>query len=94
MKVRWSPSAYRNLREIHAFIALDNLPAADVLVERVEDAVLMLAQHPEAGRVGRVSGTRELIVPGTSYIVVYGARSSRVEILSVLQAARNWPNRF
>jgi len=37
-----------------------------------------LAKNPNVGRLGRVSGTRELVVSRTPYIVVYrvGARGN------------------
>lgn len=64
------------------------------MVERIEDAVSTLARFPELGRTGRVQGTRELVVAGTPYIVPYQIKGSVVEILTVLHAARRWPDRF
>ena len=48
------------------------------------------------GREGRVPGTRELIIPGTPLIVPYRLhdQDGRVEILTVLHAARRWPEWF
>jgi toxin ParE1/3/4 len=42
------------------------------------------------GRIGRVPLTRELIVGGTPWIVVYRVRSA-VEIIRVLHGAQAWP---
>jgi toxin ParE1/3/4 len=42
------------------------------------------------GRPGRVQGTRERIITGTPYIVVYRVRHE-VEILRVLHGAMRWP---
>jgi toxin ParE1/3/4 len=39
-------------------------------------------------------GTRELVVPGTPYIVPYRGRSNSVEILRVFLAARRWQKHF
>ena len=50
-----------------------------------------LAAHPHAGRAGRVSGTRELVVSGTSFIAPYRVRGEVVELLAVLHGARQWP---
>jgi toxin ParE1/3/4 len=45
------------------------------------------------GRQGRVGGTRELVVQGTPYIVVYRVHDD-VEILAVVHGARKWPESF
>jgi toxin ParE1/3/4 len=64
------------------------------MAERIEEAVSGLSSHPELGRPGRVPQTRELIVSGTPYIVPYRIKEDVVEILTVLHAARRWPDRF
>lgn len=46
-----------------------------------------LADNPLAGRRGRALGTRELVVAGTPYIVVYRTREV-VEVLAVVHGAR------
>ena len=54
-------------------------------------AVELLATHPASGRIGRVPGTRELVITGTPYIVPYRVRGDAVEILRVFHGARKWP---
>ena len=49
-----------------------------------------LSQHPYLYRLGRVVGTRELVVH-PNYIVVYRVMIDRVEIVGVLHAAREYP---
>jgi toxin ParE1/3/4 len=44
------------------------------------------------GRPGRWPGTRELIIPGTPYIVPYRVKGPVVEILRVFHGARRWPD--
>ena len=68
--------------------------AACRMAERIEDAVAGLSSHPELGRQGRVPQTRELIVPGTPYIVPYRIQEDVVEIRTVLHTARRWPDQF
>jgi toxin ParE1/3/4 len=46
------------------------------------------------GRPGRVIGTRELIVPGTPYVVAYRVRESTMEVLAVMHSAQQWPTSF
>lgn len=94
MRVRWLRKALRNLDDEAAYIATDDSAAARLVVERVLDAASTLAQQPGLGRPGRVSGTRELIVAKTRYIVPYRVRGETVEILRVFHTSRRLPDRW
>jgi len=74
MPIKWLRTALRNLDHHASYIAKDNPDAARRAVERVEAAVGQLTQYPSMGRIGRVPGTRELIVGGTPWIIVYRVR--------------------
>lgn len=50
-----------------------------------------LQRFPESGRLGRVEGTRELVVDRTPYIAAYRIAGDTVRILRVLHGAREWP---
>lgn len=91
MRVRWLRTALRNLDGIAARIAGDNPAAAERTIRRVREAVDRLVAHPAIGRPGRVAGTRELVVPGTPYVVPYRVRGNSIEILRVLHGAQQWP---
>jgi toxin ParE1/3/4 len=52
-----------------------------------------LDQMPERGRPGELAGTRELVLAGTPYILVYEIEASIVQILRVRHAAQDWPPR-
>lgn len=91
VRVRWLRKALANLEAHAEYIARDNPAAARRVVAAVERAVAHLADYPGLGRPGRVEGTRELVVPGTPYIVPYRVRGQTVEILRVFHAARKWP---
>ena len=94
MRVRWLRRALANLDSEAEYIARDNPPAAARMVMAVQEAVAQLAEYPAMGRPGRVSGTRELVVPDTPYVIPYRVRSDSVEILRVFHAARKWPPRL
>ena len=94
MRVRWLRRALRNLEEEAEYIARDDPNAAARIVDRIATSVERLATHPASGRIGRVPGTRELVVSGTPYIVPYRVRGEMVEILRVFHAARKWPEKF
>lgn len=94
MEVRWLKRALRNLKEEADYIAQDDPQAAARLVILIEDTVAMLADHPSMGRTGRVPGTRELVVAGTSYLVPYRVRDKRIDILRVFHGRRRWPSQL
>lgn len=95
MIVRWSVLSQADLREIRTRIAEDDLLAARRMTRRiVEYASLQLGDSPNAGRPGRVEGTRELVIGGTPFIVPYRISGDTVEILRVYHAARKWPDSF
>jgi toxin ParE1/3/4 len=92
--VRWLRVALANLDAEAEFIVRENPAAAGRVVAAVDRAVQKLRRYPALGRPGRVIGTRELIVPGTPYIVPYRIRNDTVEVLRVFHAARRWPEKL
>lgn len=72
MKVIIRESAYADLERIYAWIAKDSPRNAISVVRRVDAAIEdKLAFFPYMGRHGRASGTREWVVHGLPYIIVY-----------------------
>jgi len=49
--------------------------------------------NPALGKAGRVAKTRELVVAGTPYIVIYRVKDNRLEILRIFHGARQWPDK-
>lgn len=94
MRVRWDPKALERLEAEGEHIARDSPTIAAGVIARIFDAADNLAAHPLLGRQGRVTGTRELVIPRTSYIVVYRVRGEVVEILALQHAAQEWPQSF
>ena len=92
MEVRWLEDSLADVAGIYRYIA-DDPKAAGRIVERIRAAVRLLADLPHRGRPGRWPGTRELIIPGTPYIVPYRVKGDLIEILRVFHGARPWPDR-
>ena len=92
---RWTRRALRHVDEIAAYYAreADEDVAAHVL-GHMRDAMNRLDDHPALGRVGRIDGTRELVVPHAPYIVAYRVRRSQIQIVAVIHVARQWPTRL
>ena len=82
--------AIADLLAIVDYISDDNPDAAQALKDEIADKAAKLPENPKKYRLGRVDGTREMIVR-PSYIVVYAENPKVVTILRVLHAAQQWP---
>lgn len=96
MKIVFSPQAHADMVEIFTYISSDNPAAARALLARIRDKIGNLAKAPHIGRPGRVPGTRELVIPGTPFLVPYqvGIAENTLQILRVYHGAREWPEAF
>jgi toxin ParE1/3/4 len=80
------------LLEAHDNIFRDNPTAAQSIAQKVWDASRMLCDHPDMGRRGHVEGTREWVVSGTPYLIVYRVKEEELQILRVWHGRSNWQN--
>lgn len=90
----WLDFAVDDLENLYGCVAEDDPRAASRLVAQILESAQRLATMPKLGRIGRVAGTRELVVPRTPVIVAYRENGEAVEILRVLHGARLWPDEF
>ena len=84
------PPAFRDMEEILDYIKADNPEAARALLLEIKNNIAALPKHPRLYRLGRVPGTREMVVR-TNYVVVYSENPETITVLRVLHAARQWP---
>jgi toxin ParE1/3/4 len=91
LNLRWLPEAERNFTSQIDYVADRNVSAAIRMGDLIEAAVSRLSDFPESGRIGRVAGTRELVVTGTPYVVVYSVLPDAVLILCILHGRQMWP---
>ena len=94
MNIRYTRRALAHLAEIRAYIEQERPGGAKMTGDGIRTAVSHLAQFPEGGRQGRVTGTRELVVPRLPFIVVYRVTGNHVDVLAILHGARRWPGTF
>lgn len=92
MKLEWLPTALADRDAIYDYISTDSRRAAVQVDEKIERQADGLMEYPNRGRVGRQRLTRELIVLGAPYIVVYRVASDNILILRVLHTAQSWPD--
>jgi addiction module RelE/StbE family toxin len=91
MLLKWATPAIRDLVSAGEFIAAENPAAAAKMAARIQEAVESLLEYPVIGREGRLADSRELVVTGTPFIVIYRLRMPMVQVLRVLHHARQWP---
>jgi toxin ParE1/3/4 len=95
MKIVWTRRANKHLRAAYLYWAQEkSYEAADRMLERIFSAVELLEEHPQMGRIGRISGTHELVLAPTPFLIAYRSRRSKIEIVALLHRARKWPDRF
>jgi addiction module RelE/StbE family toxin len=90
MQVRWTSPATQDLEDIVLYIQKDSEDSARTVARTLYDAANSLDFLPSRGRAGRIIGTRELVIPGLPYIIVYEVMDTAVQIHHIYHAARNW----
>ena len=90
MRVFWAQDALEDRRSIYDYIEAQNPLAALDLDELFFEKAALLLKHPNIGRVGRISGTREWVVH-PNYILIYDKDEFGLRILNILHASRPWP---
>ena len=91
MKAVWTRAAIRDLTHAREYIARENPEAAREIAMRIVDATERVIQFPEVGRLGKMHGTRELVVTGTQYLMVYRVKKNAIHFLRVLHGRQQWP---
>jgi toxin ParE1/3/4 len=92
MRVRWTDPAAVDLTDICDYTQEHHGPeAARKLALRMFEAIGSLPQFPHLGRLGRKSGTRELVLSGSPFLAIYRVRKDVIEIARILHGAQKWP---
>lgn len=92
MRLTWSAFALADRDGIFTYIEAVNPSAAVLIDERIVATIRRLIDFPASGRIGRIAGTRELVINGTPYIVAYAVTETTIRILRVLHGAQEWPD--
>lgn len=93
MRIFWTNRFLNELEAIGEYIAERNPRAAARVVNHIHSKTArLLSANPFIGRPGEIKGTRELVLPGTPYIVAYRVADTQIEVLFVQHGAREWPD--
>jgi addiction module RelE/StbE family toxin len=95
VQLKWTDLALADLDLTEDYITENNSQtvAINVVLNVINTSELILSDHPAAGRIGRVKATRELVIDGIPFIVIYRHVQSinQIQILRVLHDAQQWP---
>ncbi|MEJ6785102.1 type II toxin-antitoxin system RelE/ParE family toxin [Aminobacter sp. Piv2-1] len=88
-RIRLTPKARSDLGQIWAYIAHDNIAAAERLLERINEVFQLLVEHPEAGRKRDeiAQGLRSFAI--RTHVVFYEIREGSVDVIRVLDGHRD-----
>lgn len=86
--------AEEDLIEIWTHVAADSPPAADRLLDRIDEVCRRLAKHPQMGpaRPDLAAGLRYFVIG--VHLVIYREAAGGVEIVRVVHGARHLPDLF
>jgi len=88
LNIHWLNKALINLENEAQYIATDSLLAVKTMVQKILITVELL------DRLGRVKGTRELMIDNSPYIIPYRVHNRNIEILRVFHTSRKLPSHW
>ena len=94
MRLVWSAFSLSDRAEIYEFIESENPHNAVLVDKRIAESAEFLLDFPDSGRIGRIAGTRELVILRTPYVAAYTFTGDTIRILRVLHGAQLWPGEF
>jgi addiction module RelE/StbE family toxin len=92
--VEWRARAREDRSKHFDYIAEDNPAAALEFDDEIEAKTDALPEHPELYRIGRMRGTREMVL-APNYILVYRIlkRKAVIEIVRIVGARQSFKSR-
>jgi toxin ParE1/3/4 len=90
MQVRWTLAASSDLESIANYLFEKTPHHAPRLIREFHNAAANLVRFPNRGRLGKKEGTRELVLRGAPYIVVYKNTGKALFTVRVLHSSQDW----
>ena len=90
MQIRWEEDAIKDLTSLHSYIEKENPISAAKVANKILSTVDLLLDHPLLGKAGRIHKTRELVIAGTPYTVVYLAEFEVITLLRIFHQKQSW----
>lgn len=90
MQIKWEEDAISDLINLRNYIKKDNPTAAKKIANKILKSIKSLIEHPLLGSAGRIHKTRELVIPGSQYTVIYKPEAESITILRVFHQSQRW----
>jgi toxin ParE1/3/4 len=90
MELRWTAAA-DDLEHIADYLFEKTPENAEKLTRKIFDAPPLLKTFPNRGRLGKMQGTRERVLPSLPYVVVYQVTGDVLYVVRILHGAQDWP---
>lgn len=92
MKVLWTEQAFERLKELSVYIEVDSSVAASNFINKLIERGESIGQFPKTGRKVPEIDSEEIreIIEG-NYRMVYRIKNEEVEILTVFECHREFP---
>jgi addiction module RelE/StbE family toxin len=91
VRVLRTESAESDLDAIADYFGQLNPQATLHMLDRIFEVEATLNDYPYVGKTGRVKGTREAVVTGTPFILVYMLEPQALTVLRILHGRQKWP---
>jgi len=91
LEIKWTIPARNSLVNHIEYISQDNPNVANQVYKHIYTLVQHLESTPNMGRIGRILGTRELVVNKYPFFIAYRVKDDFVEILKVVHTATKYP---
>jgi toxin ParE1/3/4 len=92
--IRRSPAARQDLDEIWYAIGIDNVAAADRVIDFIEHRMQQLRDHPLSGQPRNELGPGIRHLVAGQYLVLYRATDDHILIVRVFYGSRRLPSRL
>ena len=89
-----SPAAQADAIEVWAYIAEDNISAADQLLERFDQLIQKISLQPLMGKAVDSIAPGIRFIPTGNYLIFYRVITDGVEIARILHSARDIGTEF
>ena len=91
MKLEYTHRFHDELRREYLFLCERNGEAAVRVRDLILQTIERIERFPQLGRSWRLPGTREIVVPGLPYLVIYELHTDRIVILTLFHTSREYP---
>jgi toxin ParE1/3/4 len=89
VKLAWSERALAQLEHAVNTVAEENPAAAWRIYDRIQEKAQRLMEFPKMGTEGREPDTRELVITGTRYTLIYRITGEIIEVAAVWHWAQS-----